>query len=207
MDKLGFLTVAYGERAHDQARLLARSVQRYTLCNIAVITNVKTDYAQSVYHNDYDIGARWAKLNMNRLTPFERTIYMDADTVLQADITPEVDALLNSFDLLIAPSTAQDDRAFQHIDNAEEKRATFAGLFNWWPLQLQAGVMAFRKCNAIDRLFAFWRCEWLRYQEQDQMALLRALDSLPTKPKLWLLSSEFNGGALVKHNFGRARRV
>ena len=206
VDGIGIITVAYGDNAHRQARLLARSIRNVADVPLCAISDIPTDYAQWLQFPDYEDGARWAKLNMNELTPFEQTIYMDADTVMQADIVTPIRAILADYDFAIAPSTAQDTRRFQHIRNEAEKSDTYQHLQNWQPLQLQAGVLAFNKCAVVDKLFSFWRAEWVRYQEQDQAALLRALDSMPEKPSIWLLSNEFNGGVLVQHNFGRARR-
>ena len=76
-------------------------------------------------------------------------------------------------------------------------------LGNCWPLMLNTGVMWFRRTPRTERLWQTWREEWLRFQEHDQGALLRALG--PTPVALWLLGRPFNGGEVVEHLFGRAR--
>jgi hypothetical protein len=131
---------------------------------------------------------------------------MDADTRARGDISVIFDILEDGFDLVIAPSTRQSSNCLRHLDNNEERQATFGELMNWWPLQLQGGVMGFRKSYEVSKLFLFWRSEWQRWKDKDQGALLRALDRTPDKPRVWLLSNEFNGGVLVDHYFGQARR-
>lgn len=72
------------------------------------------------------------------------------------------------------------------------------------PLQLQGGVMFFRRSAAVERFFDRWREEWLKHGDQDQAALLRALTR--TRLRIWLLGRPWNGGAVVGHLFGRAQR-
>jgi len=48
------------------------------------------------------------------------------------------------------------------------------------------------------------RAEWLRFRDQDQAALLRALAIAPVRA--WLVGHPWNGGALVDHRFGACRR-
>jgi histidinol-phosphate/aromatic aminotransferase/cobyric acid decarboxylase-like protein len=90
---------------------------------------------------------------------------------------------------------------FRHIKN-EERELTFSELGTSDLLQLQAGVFFFHKSPAVLELFTAWREQWERFEDQDQAALLRALDKTPVK--VWILSYLFNGGELVQHLFGRA---
>ena len=70
-------------------------------------------------------------------------------------------------------------------------------------LQLQGGMMFWRKNERTRAFFQAWREEWERWKGQDQAALLRALHRTPLK--LWLLSNEWNGGSLIEHRYGAAR--
>lgn len=200
------MLVAYGQPAHAQARLAVNGLRRH--CEgvpVHVVSDRAVDYAAVVLYPDNDPGARLAKLHLDTLSPHHHTLYMDADTVTYSDICTPIFAILrDGWDVVIAPSTQQGAKCLHHLDNDDEVQATYRELFNWEPLQLQGGVMGFRKSEQVTALFAQWRREWRRYRDKDQGALLRALDKTPLK--IWLLSNAFNGGELVKHNFGRAAR-
>jgi hypothetical protein len=198
----GIVYVAYGNKAKEQMKFNYRALQQAGMDDIPVTVIDENVFPQR------DRGARWSKLNLDTLSPYDHTLYLDADTRVRADIRVGFEILADGFDLVIVPSSAQGSRLFGHIGEDERER-TFEVLGNPWPLQLQGGVFWFVKSEPVLDLFAAWREEWERYEDQDQAALLRALDRV-ANIKVWLLSSSFNSGALnqgalVEHYFGRAR--
>ena len=198
--------VAYGDNARNQARLALNGLRNHNDVDISIISDAPLDGAKFVAFPDHDTGARWAKLNLDTLSPYNYTLYMDADTRVHGTIMQLFKILQDGFDMLVAPSTQQNTQCLHHVSETE-REATFGELCNGQPLQLQGGVMGFRKSIAITELFSVWCDEWQRWHDQDQGALLRALDAVKNKPRVWLLSNEFNGGAIVAHHFGRARRA
>lgn len=104
-------------------------------------------------------------------------------------------------DMAMAISSNQGGECLWHVDKRERDKTLLE--LGREPLQLQAGVMFFRKTKRTNKLFATWKSEWLRWKGQDQAALLRALQQVPVK--LHLLGRPWNGGAVVAHLFGRAR--
>lgn len=197
----GAVYVAYGPRARAEAQ---ESIKSLILCNDLPITAICNDEIPGVDCVHFDRpgpGARWAKLNLDRLVDYDNVAYLDADTRVNGDLSPAFAILADGWDMAIALSTNQGGAALCHI-GAEEKRITLKDLGNPLPLQLQAGVIFFnrRRCT---RLFAAWRDEWLRWKDKDQAALLRALQREPVR--IWLLGRDWNGGAIIEHLFGRAR--
>ncbi len=193
----GVCFVAYGGNALRELQLAAAQLRqvapklRYT-----AITQQNFDSEQT---------GRWAKLNLDTLSPYDHTLYLDVDTrVKDRAIMTVFDILHDGYDLVIAPSTNQHREVFSHIRETE-RETTFAFLENPMPLQLQAGVFGFRKSAQVARLFQIWRDEWQQGDGQDQAALLRALDCQPLR--IWLLSWDWNSlhGSIVEHLFGRAR--
>jgi lipopolysaccharide biosynthesis glycosyltransferase len=187
--KVGVVYVAIGDRAQAEVKLSIKSLKRHNDLPITVI-------------DDFDNpgkGARWAKLNIDRLVDYDRVLYLDADTRIHGDVTGGF-KILDDWDLAIAPSENQDTGVFRHIKTGE--RLQTIKELGYIPVQLQAGVMLFdrRRCA---RLFEAWRQEWQRWRDQDQAALLRALSQRPVR--VWLLGREWNGGELIEHLFGRAR--
>ena len=193
----GIVYVAYGEKARRQMPMNRRALGLAGMDDLPVFVVDEEVFPQR------DQGARWSKLNLDTLSPFEHTLYLDADTRVRADIRVGFDILADGFDMVIVPSTAQDGRLFQHVGD-DEREYTFEALGNPYPLQLQGGVFWFIESKPMLELFAAWRNEWEKYEGQDQAALLRALDRVQIK--VWLLSNEFNGGSLVSHYFGQARK-
>jgi hypothetical protein len=207
----GIVTIAQGENARNQAKAAIGMLRRVG-CEwpVAVIADQPLEgalgtTAQHIYAEDRadDPGARWPKVNLDRLSPFDWTLYMDADTrAMSVEIGIGFDLLGDGWELVITPSANQGDDWLWHV-GAEEREATESE-YGARVVVLQGGVFWFRKCEAVTRLFEAWRAEWLRYRGQDQAALLRAVRQAPVKR--WLLGRPFNGGSVVKHLFKWARR-
>ena len=186
---LGVVYVAIGDNAQREAGLSIKSLRRHNDLPVTVI-------------DDFDNpgkGARWAKLNIDRLVEYDRVLYLDADTRIHGDVSSGF-KILDSWDMAIAASENQGVEVFRHIKNSE--RLQTVREVGYVPMQLQAGVMFFhrRRCT---KLFKTWRQEWQRWRDQDQAALARALSIQPVR--VWLLGREWNGGGLIEHLFGRAR--
>lgn len=199
----GVVYVAYGKPARKEARL---SIQQFRLFNrMPVIVISNEPLQRSIKHIHYpnrDKGARQAKLNVNKLSPFQYTLYLDADTRPYQSLKLGFDILADGFDLVIAPSTKQNRDFLWHCDELDRKETVDI----YWiaPLALQGGVFYFAKNVRTDAFFESWREEWAKYKNQDQGALLRALHNVPLK--VWLLGTCWNGGAIVGHRYGQAKR-
>ena len=111
--------------------------------------------------------------------------------------------LADGWELVLAHSVHQGSKRLWHI-GAEDREATYQACGCDDVLQLQAGVMFFAKTQGIHELFDLWAREWRRFEDQDQGALLRALYQVPVR--VWVLGRPWNGGALIAHHFGRAKR-
>ena len=191
MDTQGVVYVAIGSQAQIEAKKSIASLKRHNDLPITVIDQ---------FDNPGN-GARWAKLNINRLVDYDRVLYLDADTRIHGNITGGFD-ILDNWDLAIAPSENQGGEVFRHIKTGE--RLQTIRELGYMPLQLQAGVMFFHR-NRCAKLFEAWRDEWQRWKDQDQAALLRALEKCPVR--VWLLGCDWNhrDGQLIEHLFGRCR--
>ncbi len=203
MDDRGIVYVAFGERAKFEAsralaslRLVHRRM-RVVVMGPAEVANGRKDWGTM---SDVQ-RSRYAKTRLDRLTPFAQTLYMDADTRVYAPITAGFDALDAGWDLVITTSDNQGDDVLWHI-GGDERWATLEGLGRV-PLQLQGGIFWFKRSERVRSFFDAWAQEWDRWQDQDQAALLRALERVPLRT--WLMGRPFNGGAVVGHRFGMAR--
>jgi len=201
----GAVYIAFGEPARTEARLSIETLLQFNPgLSIAVISNEPLPLKGIVHVIDpqQDAGGRWQKVQLDGLSPFCHTLYLDADTRIRADLSAGFRMLEDGWELVITPSEHQGGTWLWHV-GAEDRAAV---LEEWpcKPLQLQGGMFFFRKCDAIRRLFEAWQDEWLRFRDQDQGALLRALAKTPVR--VWILGRPWNGGSLVDHRFGRAKR-
>ena len=206
----GIVYVAYGHQARDQCVIAARNL-RYvhrdwpiTVISDAPLTGADVPPTAWIRYPDQDEGARRAKLNVDRLSPYEWTCYMDTDTRARYSMEAGWQLLNAGWEMLIAPTGGQAETLFRHIPE-QEKAQTIAELGGRPILALQGGVIWFRKCEAVHALYRTWREEWERWQDQDQAALVRALRRSPVK--LLLLSRDWNGGCLLGHYHAASRRT
>lgn len=196
---VGVCYVAFGDKAVAECQMSIAALRRVSQFPIATISQYPIEGAKHVPFDDPRWGARFAKLNLDTLSPFDDTLYIDADTRPRQDLTLLLTPLADGYDMVIAPSINQGDKALWHVD-AHEREATLDA-FGYTPIQLQAGVFAFRKNEATAALFKSWRMEWSKMgATQDQAALLRALQCSPVR--LWLLSAALSD-ILVAHVWGR----
>jgi len=146
--------------------------------------------------------SRLAKTKLYYLSPYEKTIYLDADTRVYHSLDPIFDILDDGWDIVITPSENQGDDLLWHLKPDERQETVFDVGCN--PLQLQAGVFGFNRSGKVKRFFDLWQYEWLRYKDEDQGAFLRALYRNPLR--VWLMGRPWNGGAVIAHKFGNCRR-
>jgi len=198
----GFVYVAYGDRARREVHFSIQALRRLNDYPFTIISDQVVAEYPHIYHADTDPGARLVKLNMDLLSPFDETIYLDADTRPNTDFTPLFDILDDGWELVIALNQAQDQKWLWNI-TPPDRQFTLQTL-DYKAMALQGGLIGFRKTEAVHQFFTVWRSEWARFTSKDQGALLRALHISPVK--LWVLGSLWNGGALMAHNSGKARR-
>lgn len=196
----GVVYVTYGPKAKQEAMESIKSLKKHNGLPVTVIDEHKFPGEPGMTDSQR---ARWGKLNIDRLVDYDNVLYLDADTRVNGDLSMGF-SLLGGWDMALSPSKNQDANLFAHIPDPVEKAVTLKEIGNPWPLQLQAGLMFFRRLDCAG-LFAAWRDEYRRYNDQDQAAFLRALHREPIR--VWLLSKEWNGesGSMVTHLFGRCR--
>lgn len=200
--KRGFLYVAYGHRARREVLHSIEALRTFNQEPLMIISDTPVADHPHIYCEDRDPGARLAKLNMDKLTPFKYTFYLDADTRPQAPLRSLFDILEDGWEMVIAVNRSQNEKWLWNIGE-QDRRYTIEAVGDE-ALSLQGGVLGFRQCNAVRHFFEAWRAEWKVFEDKDQGALLRALYKTPLK--VWLLGTPWNGGALIVHKSGKARR-
>lgn len=206
----GVVWIAYGAPALREA---GRAIKAYReilpsaiVAPVTLICESITPWngIQHILREDISWGARQTKVMLDLITPYDYTLYMDADTrVKSSAILTGFKILKAGWDMVMAPSFRQGSDIYGHIDQTE-RIYTFNRLRYRQAIQFQAGVMWFSKSQKVASLFEAWREEWNVFKTYDQAALARAIDKVPIK--IWVLGKDWNSsrGAIVDHLFGRA---
>lgn len=208
MSTPGIVYVAYGEDARREAAYSAESVHKIhgDTLPVAVLCErpMKKCRAQSIvdkpYYDEEPARSRWSKLNADIASPYNPTLYLDADTRVYGELWPLFEMLADDWDMVISPSSCQGTDSMWHL-GPEEKQATLNEI--GYAVHLQGGMFAFTKNAATEQFFAAWRQEWYRWKDQDQGALMRALYRSPLR--IWLMDRDWNGGTVVGHRYGAAK--
>jgi hypothetical protein len=109
------------------------------------------------------------------LSPFERSLYVDAETEFKRS-PDEGFALLDKWDFVIAEAETRSLAATHPAANQQEPGETAEWLGTGHILYHNSGMFFWRKNDATRELFDLWAEEWQRYGGWDeQIALLRAL--------------------------------
>lgn len=179
----GALYVAYGEKARAGASRSIESLRKFMPeLPIAVVSDQDVrgrDYW--IYHPDLSLGAREVKTRIYSLSLWKRTLYLDADT----EIVGNGDGgfgLLDFFDVVLAidPNKIL-SRAKWKALRPEEVEATKGEIGTAEVQYYNSGVIFFRRNERCRCFFQEWHKQWKRWQQQDQLALLRALYRQPVR--------------------------
>ena len=175
----GVVYIAYGKKAVRMVKRAIDILRSFSNLPVSVITD--QDIEGAVYHKDTDLGARSIKTSVYFLSPYGRTLYMDADTELKSDPTPYFD-LLEKVDMVMGQDVTRIFNTATHPHLVQEEvettiKETNGGEF----IQYNTGVMFFRKCDAVEKLMTAWHEEWQRWGRQDQPAMFRAMYRHPVR--------------------------
>jgi len=216
--RAGVYMVAYRKQARECARVAIESIHRHMPGLPVALASDSPLGNEDIFIQmpDLDVGARSVKTQMYDLAPaeWEYVLYLDADTELTAPIPFLFDALRDGWDMLICtnPGRYHVARYRSRPDRVEEGTKTCEELGSPELLQLQGGVVAFRRNERTAKALRAWHEEWLRWGKRDQAALLRAIYRYPLKIYTlgieWNCSDRYpapNGNAGIVHHQTTAR--
>ncbi len=206
----GAVTVVYGEQAISAAHVaVAALCQHNPGLPIIIIGAHDPSIPGTEFRHapDRDPGARLAKLRLWDAVPaeWEQVFYFDADTIPRADISPGFEILSGGWDMVAAPSSNQADGPnwLWHV-SLPERQAVEDRFRCRAILVLQAGILWLQRSQQMIDFFDRWQSYWHQGSGQDQAAMLLALADVPLR--IWLFGRPWNGGHLIAHRFGSARR-
>ena len=203
----GVIYVAYGAEAIKECLAsigtLRRSNPALPICVITDEPKAFRHAADTVTRFDSDPYGRIAKLSADKLSPFDLTLYLDADTRIYGDLSLPFCALEHGFEFVATLSVNQgSEKWLQHINEAE--RGQVLDEIGFYSAQVQGGVWAFRKTANTAAFFECWRRAYAGAEEWEQGALQLAFHRQPMS--VYLLGQDYNGGNVIRHHYGQARR-
>jgi hypothetical protein len=133
--------------------------------------------------------SRWIKTRFNEFTPYDETLFLDADILPLQPVSPLWD-LLEDSDWAMATDRLPTIALCDHI--AQPEKDYTLQIVPGQAMQYNGGVILWRRNAATDGLFDRWHREWLLFKNQDQLALARAIYSgdlpIATLPKTYNIS-------------------
>jgi len=223
-ETIGILYMCFGSKAAAEVRKSMTSLRNLGVnIPVCVVGDTAVKGAQWIewtgeypfdasQRENFQFRAGRIKPHLVELTPFERTLYIDADTEFMSDIVKGFE-FLDDHDLALAEELLtigqlyNKERAGWEI-NIQERDQTIKELGGDANQKfLNSGVLFFRKSEQVRALFQAWGRQWLRYQQWDeQLALMRAMHECAVKYKA--LSVDWNHphrnkARIIFHNYGR----
>ena len=196
--RAGVYYVAYGEPARECAVRAIKSFKKHMSdgVEVALVSDTPLNAGEDIFiqQDDLDIGGRSLKTQIYDLAPahWEYVLYLDADTEVVADISFLFQALQDGWSIVACtnPGKYVSTAEMTRPDNGAEVTETFKVMGAEELLQINGGVMGFRRNEHTAHFFREWHREWQRYGARDQAALDRALYTRPLR--VYVLGNEWN---------------
>ena len=185
----GIIYMCFGKMACDQASLSIKSLHRFTKYPVCIVGDEDAEeyfnksevvfkrVDENPFSDKERVGFRFMagriKPLLAELTPFDRTLYVDADTAFRT--SPSVGFnLLDKADVALAETETRS--ILDTYSSRTESDYTCKLFGNSMMLYHNSGMIFWKRNDKTDRLFELWSEEWNRFQNWDeQVALLRAL--------------------------------
>jgi hypothetical protein len=133
------------------------------------------------FGEDDVFGSRLLKTRLVSLSPYQETLFLDADILPLRSVLPLWDYLAEA-DFAMACDRLPTVALCDHVA-APEKTYTLQQVSGMTP-QFNSGVMIWRRNASVEALFAAWEQQWKLFQKQDQLALVRAIHQTQTQVRV-----------------------
>ena len=228
-ETIGILYMCFGAKAAREVRKSLSSLQEIGLdipvCVVGddlppALQEMGVQFIEWKGESPFDAGqkknfqfrAGRIKPHLYKLSPYQRTLYLDADTEFMGDILTGFD-YLDTFDMAVTEESLTLGQLYNKKlagweINLVERDATIEELGGDARQEfINSGVIFFRKCQGTEKTFIEWGLQWQRFQQWDeQLALMRALYKCQANYKA--LSVDWNHphkekATIIFHNYGR----
>jgi len=154
--KRGVLYIAFGDNFIKEMLLSAESVKKHNPnLPITVFTNSPVDSEFVDRSVLIDVKHLRPKIDYIAATPYDETLFLDTDTIINRDIE-DMFELLNNFDYAATHDLARKRKKYS-ATIPEYKNIPYS--FS----EVNTGVMVFKKNDAVMKLFKAWRENFYKY--------------------------------------------
>lgn len=119
--------------------------------------------------------SRAVKTRLNAYSPYQETLFLDADILPLQPVT-DLWRVLDASDFAMAVDRLPIVSLCDHVAQKEKSYTLERLLGN--TVHFNSGVMLWRESLATQALFEQWHKEWQRFQKHDQLALIRAIERI-----------------------------
>lgn len=222
---IGIVYMAFGNRAKNEVMKSMASLRKIGLkIPVCVVGNVAVPGTQFIKwdgespfeptrRRNFQFLAGRLKPLLYNVTPYDYTMYIDADTEFIGNIMPGFE-LLKENDIVVTEEMGTIGNLYNKANagweiNIIERDFTIHFIGDKPDTKfINSGVLFFKKSSLTREVFKMWYSEWMRYEQWDeQLALHRALHCVPLT-KVEHLGVEWNHphkeqAKVIFHNYGR----
>lgn len=213
MASRGIAMVCFGNDFERLGAAVQNYSSKFTDLPWHIITNIKESAISPLWktHTTFKFFERPqrhnrnAKLNLDTLSPFDETIYIDCDSVIKK---PGIELCFDWF--------GKNDVVFNpHIYWKKEDRIVriyikTMKMFGVSPpiIIYNGGVFAFRKTDAVHNLFAMWRDYWTLTGQGREMpslncAIANSKICVSDLKEGFFACDNYNDKSVIQHDFGK----
>lgn len=223
-ETIGIIYMAFGEKAGKAVQRSVATLKRigysYPVCVVGDKPVDGFEFVKWEGESPFDptqkknfmFRAGRIKPKLYDLSPFDRTLYIDADTEYLQDIYPGFE-MLDKYDLVATQEYLTVGELYNKFlagweINIEERAQTIKEGIPATDRFVNSGVIFFRKSDANQKLFTEWHRQWMRFQQWDeQLALMRAIQhsamlNVEYLDPLWN-DPQVHNNTVIFHNYGR----
>ena len=212
---IGIITVAFGDHYDRLAAHAFLYSRKFTDLPVFVLTNIPKEKrhktwdhipgVQFMEFNKPQSKNRKAKLHIVNFTPFEKTLYMDCDSVVQNKGVELFADLLNDKDMVFNPRITFEPG--QKIANIYARCMKQFGVSK--PISIHnGGLFAFKKNETTLAFFKQWFDMWSQFGAGREMpplncAIKKSGMDFNKFPQNYFADNHYNPDAIVQHSWHR----
>ncbi len=222
-DTIGIVYMAFGEKAAKAVQRSMATLKRigysYPVCVVGDTPVDGYEFRRWEGMSPFDptqkknfmFRAGRIKPGLYELSPFDRTLYIDADTEYLQDIYAGF-GMLDDCDLVATQEYLTVGELYNKFlagweINIEERAQTIKEGIPGTDRFVNSGVIFFRKNDRVKTLFQNWSKQWMRFQQWDeQLAFMRAIQHSHVMVKylepMWN-DPQVHQDTIIFHNYGR----
>jgi len=212
----GIIFLVFGEEFYKMAMKTISYSRKYTDIPFKILTNIRINEFDSIdntrveYMDMATRDNRQVKTTMINYSPFDRTIYMDCDAIIQKKGIENVFDMLDNRDIMLnLYGIWRDSR-----QSLSYYRITMDRLRINYPIEIYYGaIIGFNKTDAAKTFFSNWNNNWRKSGiRRDMPALACTIKKMPTLKikKLYTKDNVFKWGksnnAIIIHEQGNREK-